>query len=49
MVDFLFRAVLMILMVPKDINECVMDPEDRECNFRKGDLVDHSIVRGKRV
>ncbi len=21
-----------------------MDPDDRECNFRPGDVVDHSIV-----
>ncbi len=29
----------------KDINDCIADLDDRECNFRDGDLVDNSIVR----
>ncbi len=31
----------------QDINDCIKDPEDRECNFRNGDPVDHSIVGQK--
>ena len=26
------------------LNECIMKAENRECNLRRGDIVDHPIV-----
>ena len=31
--------------VATDINDCVRDNNNRECNFKNGDIHDHSIVR----